>query len=235
MAIVYLHKRKDNNEIFYVGIGKSEKRAYSKINRNKHWNNIVNKYGYIIEITHKDICWEEACSIEKYLISFWRENSKYNICNLTDGGDGTLNLAQEVLKNRNQTIKNAWNDERKKKYSLMLSGENNPFYGKKHSTHTREKMSLNNNPRKHITDEHKSKISKSNLGKKRSIEVKEKLSKLKKGCIAWNKGKSPSDETKEKIRKSVLLLMTKEHKEKISVATKKALQNKKSKNGIINI
>ena len=35
MAIVYIHKRKDNNQIFYVGIGKSERRVYCKDSR-KH-------------------------------------------------------------------------------------------------------------------------------------------------------------------------------------------------------
>lgn len=28
--IIYIHQRKDNNEIFYVGIGKKESRAYEK-------------------------------------------------------------------------------------------------------------------------------------------------------------------------------------------------------------
>ena len=31
MAIVYLHRRTDNNEIFYVGIGDDIKRAYDVI------------------------------------------------------------------------------------------------------------------------------------------------------------------------------------------------------------
>ena len=45
MAIVYIHKRKDNGIIFYVGIGNTIKRAYDIKNRkNKQWINIVKKW-----------------------------------------------------------------------------------------------------------------------------------------------------------------------------------------------
>lgn len=97
MAIVYQHRRKDNNNVFYVGIGLSKYRATqkSKSARNAHWHRIVSKHGYTIEITHKDICWEEAQSIEKYLISFWREYyGKEALANQTDGGDGTFGYKQ---------------------------------------------------------------------------------------------------------------------------------------------
>lgn len=93
MAIVYQHIRKDNNQVFYIGIGSSEKRAYCKKSRNNYWHNIVKKYGYEIIISHNDICWEEACSIEKYLIFFYgRFNTNSGpLVNMTDGGEGSLN------------------------------------------------------------------------------------------------------------------------------------------------
>jgi hypothetical protein len=95
MAIVYIHRRLDIEDdfknVFYVGIGKSEKRAYTKASRNKRWNAIINKHGYSVQITHKDISHEEACVIEKYLISFYgRDDLGFgNLCNLTIGGDTT--------------------------------------------------------------------------------------------------------------------------------------------------
>jgi hypothetical protein len=55
MAIVYQHRRKDTNEIFYIGRGKTNKRAFSKANRNNHWHNIINKFGYIVEIIFENI------------------------------------------------------------------------------------------------------------------------------------------------------------------------------------
>ena len=95
MAIVYAHRRNDSNEIFYIGIGSHTRRAYDKRSRNKHWYHIVNKHGYTVEITHKDICWEEACSIERYLIAFYgKVCNSGTLVNVTDGGDGVLGLKQ---------------------------------------------------------------------------------------------------------------------------------------------
>lgn len=71
MAIVYKHTRLDKNEIFYIGIGKTEKRAYSLLNRNKHWYNIVSKTEYKIDILHENLSWEEACKKEIELIAFY--------------------------------------------------------------------------------------------------------------------------------------------------------------------
>lgn len=45
MALVYKHIRLDTNQVFYIGVGKTDKRPYSKIYRNKHWHNVVNKAG----------------------------------------------------------------------------------------------------------------------------------------------------------------------------------------------
>jgi hypothetical protein len=121
MAVVYQHRRKDNNMVFYVGIGKSEKRAYDKIRRYKPWKDYVKNHDYYVEITHKDICWEEACSIECYLISFYGRRDLGTGClvNMTDGGDGLKNLS----------------DESRKKMSVNKGkfGELNYFYGKKHT------------------------------------------------------------------------------------------------------
>lgn len=49
MFYVYLHVRLDTNFPFYVGKGMG-KRAWAKRNRGRHWDRIVNKYGYKIEI-----------------------------------------------------------------------------------------------------------------------------------------------------------------------------------------
>jgi hypothetical protein len=96
MAIVYTHTRLDSNKVFYVGIGKHLRRAFDKRARNKYWYNVVNKHGYRVDITHKDLCWEEACSIEKYLIAFYGRFDLKAGClvNLTDGGEGTHNRSE---------------------------------------------------------------------------------------------------------------------------------------------
>ena len=60
MAYVYIHKRKDNNQPFYVGVGgllsfDNYQRANANNwkglrNRSEFWKNIVNKFGFIVEI-----------------------------------------------------------------------------------------------------------------------------------------------------------------------------------------
>jgi group I intron endonuclease len=77
-------------------------------------------------------------------------------------------------------------------------------YGGSHSTETKEKISLSLKGRdtssfskEHYTDEWRNKISISNLGKKRSEETKQKMSKSALGH-SRNKGRIQSDEEKKK-------------------------------------
>lgn len=102
MAIVYQHIRLDNNEVFYIGIGKTKKRAYNKNNnRSKFWKNIVNKTDYIIEILYENLTWKEACNIEINLIKHYgRKDLKTGtLVNLTNGGDGVIgNILSEQTK-----------------------------------------------------------------------------------------------------------------------------------------
>lgn len=106
MAVVYTHTRLDNNKVFYVGIG-TKKRAFDRGSRNKYWYSVVNKHGYKVDITHEDVCWEEACSIEKYLIAFYgRADLKLGtLVNMTDGGDGTINKSEESKLRQLETAK----------------------------------------------------------------------------------------------------------------------------------
>ena len=121
MAIVYIHRRNDIQDaflnVFYVGIGKNTRRAYDKRknDRSDFWRKIVAKSGYAIEITHTNLCWEEACAIEKYLICFYgrRDIDLGNLCNLTDGGDGSIGHINSKSSNlkKSITIKNLYKNE----------------------------------------------------------------------------------------------------------------------------
>jgi len=93
MAIVYAHRRKDTNNIFYIGIGKDLYRMGKKTNRNKYWHNIVNKFGYTKELIHKDISWSDACEFEKFYIALYgrKDKNKGSLVNLTYGGEGKPN------------------------------------------------------------------------------------------------------------------------------------------------
>jgi hypothetical protein len=112
MAIVYIHRRNDIKDtflnVFYIGIGKNTQRAYHKrkSDRSDFWRKIVTKSGYSVEITHTDLCWEEACVIEKYLIYFYgrRDINLGNLCNLTDGGDGSFGHVNSKISNIKKSI-----------------------------------------------------------------------------------------------------------------------------------
>ena len=126
MAIVYQHRRLDTNEVFYIGIGSNKKRAYSKYKRTKLWHNVVNKSGYTVEITHKDILWEEACVIEKYLVSFYgrKDLGLGSLVNLTDGGDGrfgaVISEETKLKMSRSHRGKNTWTKDYIKKVIITV-------------------------------------------------------------------------------------------------------------------
>ena len=86
---VYLHRRNDTNEVFYVGIG-GGKRAYWNGRRNSHWQDIVNEVGYTIEKPQEGLTMDEACVYEvNYIKEYGRKDLGLgNLVNLTDGGKG---------------------------------------------------------------------------------------------------------------------------------------------------
>lgn len=100
---VYFHINPLKNEVFYVGKGKGN-RAYQKYNRNKHWNNVVNKYGYIVDIVENGLTNEQALEKEKFYIRFIGRDK---LTNMTDGGEGYVEKRS---------------DETKKKMSLAQMG-----------------------------------------------------------------------------------------------------------------
>lgn len=157
MAVVYVHKRADNNDVFYVGIGKTEKRAYQEKYRNKYWKNVAKKYGYTVCIIKSNIDWKDACSIEIELIAKYKRKAHGgNLCNITAGGDGVVGVVMS--------------EEQKVKISKSNKG-------KKRSIQTRDKISKS---RLGIvfSDDHKLNISKSKMGKKHSQEFRDKRSKI---------------------------------------------------------
>lgn len=86
--VVYLHKRKDNGQVFYVGIGDS-KRPYriSKSHRNSYWWNVFQKYGVEVEVINTGLSIDEACEVEKELIAAFGKRGEGQLVNLTDGGE----------------------------------------------------------------------------------------------------------------------------------------------------
>jgi hypothetical protein len=158
MAIVYSHIRLDKEELFYIGIGKTERRAYSKHSRNSYWNHIVNKTEYQVKILYTDLTWEEACKKEIELINQYKRKIDGGILvNLTLGGDGnTSTRTEETKKKISMSCKGRTSGRKGKKYENWYSetevkarkeelkkkmeGSNNPIYGKKRSEEIKDKI-----------------------------------------------------------------------------------------------
>jgi group I intron endonuclease len=160
----YIHTRKDNNKVFYVGKGKG-KRAFSKENRNKHWHHVVNKAGYSV-----DVCayWEtenEALEHEKFLIACFKELSA--LVNLTDGGEGIsgyshTDKAKQLMSEARKGKSAYWNIGRTptEEARLKMSGSQK---GRKHTEETKKKMSASQSKEKNAM------WGKKNLGKARAV------------------------------------------------------------------
>ena len=141
MAFVYRHIRLDKNEPFYIGIGSSVARCYTKQTRNKHWHSIVKHTPYRVDIIFDDISLDEAKEKEKEFIALYGKKSNGGLLvNVTDGGDGCWGCKAS--------------EERKEQMRKFMT-ENNPFKGKKHNEETIEKMRLAKlgKPRPAITTE----------------------------------------------------------------------------------
>ena len=168
MAVVYFHRRKDTNQVFYVGIGKSKKRAYWTYTRSDWWYKVVNKVGYDIEIVHKGLTWDEACEKEKYYIKEFgrRDKGLGPLVNQTDGGDGQLGFIHS--------------EETRKKFRENNLGPKNPNWGKPKSDETKRKISEGNKGRT-LTKKHRQKLKDNHVGfsgKNHTEQYKKRMSKV---------------------------------------------------------
>lgn len=195
MAIVYIHRRKDNKDIFYVGIGNDIKRAYDFKNRsNKYWKNIVNKYGCIVEILEDGLSWEEACAKEVELIKKYGriDLNEGLLVNMTDGGDGQSNPSEET---RKKLKYNKTEEHKEKLRTYQVGVKQTPETIKKriengfHKTDEyREKMSMALSGDKNPMKKEENKIKLRKPKPPRTKEHSQKISESKKGKPTWNKG-----------------------------------------------
>jgi len=194
--IIYIGKYCGSNNN-YLGSGTYLKRAIKKYGK-ENFSRIILEDG----IEDHDY----LCKREIYWIDFYDSANPKIGYNLTKGGKGNFGWIPSK--------------ETKKKMSKFkiekYVGENNPFYGKKHSQEARKKMSENhadvsgkNHPMfgKHHTQESRRKMSKSKVGKyvgennpmfgkHPSLETRRKMSES-------AKNRNPiSEETRDKISKS---------------------------------
>ena len=219
MAYLYRHIRLDKNEPFYIGIGSDDngifRRAFSiKYGRNLLHQNILNKTLVDVEIILDNLTWEDACKKEKEFIKLYgrKDLGTGCLCNLTDGGEGTVNrinskesnikrsesLKGRIIsehskeKNRQSHIGKIESEESNKKKSAALK-----LYYSKNPHHSKGKSSWNKG--KAMSAETKEKLSKANKGKcKHSPETKLKISE----SLKLRKRKLHSEESNQTMRES---------------------------------
>lgn len=102
---VYLHRTLSGGIPFYIGIGTKQygdhenpkmkyARAYSITGRTNFWKRIVAKYDYIVEILVESTDYEYIKQQEIFFIQKYgrRDLKKGTLCNLADGGEGSLGV-----------------------------------------------------------------------------------------------------------------------------------------------
>lgn len=193
------------NKKLYIGSSKNfDKRkaqhksdsTHRKLKDKQICDRAIAKYGWdniIINI----ICTvppEYIDDAEKYFIALYKSNDKNLGYNIQAGG---------------QKYQRHHTKETCKKISIALSGENNPFYGHKHTEHAKQLMKLSKSNISEETrekqrlyalnrpQEHNNKISLSKSNP--NDEIRKKYSESKKGKDNYNYGKHLKKETCDKI------------------------------------
>ena len=234
---IYKIKNKINNKIYigqctkpisestdYLGSGILIQKAISKYGKSNFEKFIL------CECENK----QELNEQEKYYISKYKSNiTGYNISNGGNGG----NLGDVVNTKISNTVKSVWKNgnydnvnwslrephsqtkEAIDKIKKSQTGKNGYWYGKFLSKQHKENISINTKRAYENTD-----VKNKFLEAMRSEEVRNKISKSKKGKAPWNKGKTGvySDEQKERMSKSA-------KNKKIDEATEKDRRAKISK------
>jgi len=222
MAIVYIHRRKDTGDIFYVGIGNNVKRAYEIKNRsNKYWKHVVKKYGHDVEILEEGLTWEEACLKEKELIKKYgrKDLGEGILVNMTDGGDGQSNPSEETR----EKLKYRRTEEQKEKLRILQLGvkQSDATIQKRidtgfHKTESyRKKMSDSLSGDKNPMKKEHNKIKLRKPKPPRTESHSKAISESKKGKPTWNKGRKLEKFTCELCGKEIGGLSNlKQHKNK---------------------
>lgn len=129
---VYVHRKKSNDKVFYVGKGKGN-RYKSVSGRNNYWRNTANKHGWYYDIVYNNLLEEEALELEEFMI---QEIGLDNLCNRNyyNGGQSGYTHSEESKLKMKSSMKGrtAWNKGIKdEKSSIRMRGKNNPMFGKK--------------------------------------------------------------------------------------------------------
>lgn len=165
--VVYMHEHRENGRK-YIGITgmKPEHRWNNgKGYTSGYFRNAIDKHGWDAfrhDILFTDLTKEEACKLEQELIAKYKSNDPEYGYNNSIGGEITVLGCHWVLgEETKQKMRKPKTEEHRKRISEALKGEGNGMYGKHLSLDHRRKISEAEKGR-HLSEEHKAKISGAN-------------------------------------------------------------------------
>lgn len=172
---VYLHRRKTDNKVFYVGKGKGN-RYSSRHGRSEWWKRTVDKHGFEAEIVFDNLSEEESFECEKNTILEFRYFG-HPLVNMTDGGEGSSGCKQsaDTLAKRSSKLRG------KKRTPEQCKKISDSLKGRKLSPSVIEGMVKRRTGSKRSLESIQ-KAADSNKGKKRTAEQRLKMSGLNHSC-----------------------------------------------------
>lgn len=166
---VYVHRRKTDGRIFYVGKGNGY-RCSTTNGRNKYWHRVAKKHGWTWEKPYQNLTESCAHMIEKMLIYALR----HQLTNVTDGGEGVCGLVHTEETKRKMVA------NRKPGWIPHLAGKKMP-------QETKDKLRIAHLGKRQ-SPEHAAKSRVSKLGKSQPQSARDFISKLKSKPVISSNG-----------------------------------------------
>lgn len=169
---VYIHRRKTDGAIFYVGKGTSY-RSTEMYGRNSYWHKVANKHGWESQIIKNNM--NETCSLSlEMAMIFSLKKSGCRLTNNTSGGEGVSGFRHT--------------EESKRKMSIARKGNNHSWLkGKRIPDYMKVKMRDAKLGKKQ-SPEHAAKSRIAKLGKKQPESARKFTSELKSKPITRSDG-----------------------------------------------
>lgn len=132
---VYVHRRKSDGKVFYVGKGCGN-RSGSRHGRSRHWHSVDKKHGFTHHVIYRFNNEECAYTMEKAVIDFYGID---NLVNCLPGGGVSLSDIDRIKRSR-MCKDRKWSDDVRKKQSISKIGPLNHNYGKPVKPHVMDAM-----------------------------------------------------------------------------------------------